>query len=298
MSQLKRAVDCAEVIARMNNAFNPDSLAPALTMKARPSDVFLAAYPKCGITWNQHIVHGLRSRGSLAFEEISEVIPWLEFAYHRNINLDDDQDFAFRGFKTHLTRELTPKEARYIYVLRDPRDCLVSYYHYYNGWFFDRDTVAIETFAREYFLSSQNPLGTYFDHVRSWWPQREQGNILFVCFEDIKEDLPRQVARIAEFLDIELDDELRDIVLRQSTFDFMKARDHQFDEHIIMPIIHNINKLPPGTDPVKVRAGRVGDHKNEIPPDTVATVDAMWRELLAEPLGADTYDELRRMLAG
>ncbi len=37
--------------------------------------------PKCGTTWVQQIVHQLRSRGSMDFEEISIPVPWIEMAH-------------------------------------------------------------------------------------------------------------------------------------------------------------------------------------------------------------------------
>ncbi|MEO1935709.1 MAG: sulfotransferase domain-containing protein [Myxococcales bacterium] len=48
-----------------------------LAGKERPSDIFLATYPKCGTTLIQQIVHGLRTVGDMDFRDISGVVPWL-----------------------------------------------------------------------------------------------------------------------------------------------------------------------------------------------------------------------------
>ena len=45
-----------------------------------PSDVFVVGYPRCGTTWVSQIVHALRTGAevekTMAFGEISEVVPW------------------------------------------------------------------------------------------------------------------------------------------------------------------------------------------------------------------------------
>lgn len=40
---------------------------------ASPSDVIIATPPKCGTTWMQQIVHGLRSGGSMDFDEVRQI---------------------------------------------------------------------------------------------------------------------------------------------------------------------------------------------------------------------------------
>ena len=51
----------------------------------KPTDVFITPYSKSGTTWLQQIVHCLRSRGDMDFDDISRVVPWLEVArsWHR-----------------------------------------------------------------------------------------------------------------------------------------------------------------------------------------------------------------------
>ena len=73
----------------------------------RPGDVFIVTYPKCGTTWVQHILHGLRSGGSMEFGEITEVSPWDTIAHLLGQNVNDEQRDAAgvvhtpRLFKSH-----------------------------------------------------------------------------------------------------------------------------------------------------------------------------------------------------
>ena len=103
-----------------------------LALAPRSDDVFIATSPKCGTTWVQQIVHSLRKRGDLDFDEISCVVPCLEFSETLGIPLDVDQVARPRAFKTHCWYEHCPKGGRYIVVARDPTDVAVSFYKFFE----------------------------------------------------------------------------------------------------------------------------------------------------------------------
>jgi hypothetical protein len=54
--------------------------------------------------------------------------------------------------------------------------------------------------------------------------------VLWVFYEDLKEDLEREVARIANFMGVPLD--RVPVATQHSTFAFMQAHGRQFDEHL------------------------------------------------------------------
>ena len=65
------------------------------------------------------ICHGLRTGGSMDFDEISLVIPHIELAHDAGYtDLDKEQVAQPRMYKTHFWYDPTPKGARYIYVAR------------------------------------------------------------------------------------------------------------------------------------------------------------------------------------
>jgi hypothetical protein len=100
----------------------------------RPTDIFVVTYPKCGTTWMQQIVHGLRTNGSMDFEEISEVMPWTIVAHDCGQDINSEQVASPRAFKSHECYEEVPKGGKYIYVSREPREVLVSFYHFLLSW--------------------------------------------------------------------------------------------------------------------------------------------------------------------
>ncbi len=260
-----------------------------------PSDVFIATFPKCGTTWVQQIVHGLRSRGSMDFEEICLVVPWLETAPLLGIDLDAPQVAEPRTFKTHLAWDDVPKGGRYIYVMRDPSDALCSLYQFGNGWLYERDSIDINTFAA-IFLESKSSFGSYWSHLLSWWQERAREEVLLLCFEDLKRDLGTWVRRIAEFIQVPADEELLSLATRQASFEFMRAHEGQFDDHPTTAAISRLLGLPADGKTTKVRAGRVGEGKELLSPEVRSALDAAWQRYIGEPLGIRSYEEMRERL--
>lgn len=287
-----------ELFETQRHFLNPQEVAGILArFRPLPSDILISTFPKCGTTWMQQIVHGLRTRGSMDFEEISMVVPWIETSGITDIDVNAPQVATPRAFKTHLSWHEVPKGARHIYVMRDPKDALVSFYHFMNGSMFEANAISIEEFTAAMFLQP-GPSGTYWSHIKSWWEQRHRKEVHIFLFEEMKRDLPRTVRRVAEVMGIETDMELLAKVTAQSSFSFMRHHQDKFDEHVQMRRIEERLGLKTGGRASKVRAGRVGDHSQELPASVVQALEERWHKEIGEPLGIASYDELRALLAG
>lgn len=296
VSGLKRATTVGELRARSGPLASEESLRAGMTFRPGPKDILIATYPKCGTTWLQQIVHGLRTRGSMDFDEITAVVPWIELAFDLGIDLEAPQAADPRAFKTHLAWNEVPKGARYIYALRDPKDVLVSVYHFHEGWRFEPGTIPIEDFAKEFFMPRETGR-RYWRHVASWWQQRHRSEVLMFCYEDMQADLRPTIRRIARFIDCEFDEDLLDIVVRQSSVEFMRAHRRQFDDHLVREARNASRGIPPGGESSKVRTGRVGDHWLELPEEVSQELDAIWREEIEAKFGLSSYRALRAQLA-
>ncbi|XP_073432063.1 amine sulfotransferase-like [Dendrobates tinctorius] len=191
-------------------------------MKIRDDDVFLVTYPKSGTVWTQQILSLIFNEGHRnRTEQIENIkrVPWLEYNIR---NVDFNSRPSPRLFTTHLPYYLMPKDLRFrtakiIYVSRNPKDILASYYHFYKMSPFLESTINWETFL-DLFMSGKVAGSSWFDHVRGWYQHKEEFDILFLTYEDMIKDLRSTVLKICKFVSINLDDEAVDIVVEKATF--------------------------------------------------------------------------------
>ncbi|MDA9982543.1 sulfotransferase domain-containing protein [Gammaproteobacteria bacterium] len=287
-----RPVSLQQMKQRLARFRSLRSLAAALSFRPDPTDIFISPYPKCGTTWVQQIAHGLRSRGSMAFEEITEVVPWIEMALDMGVDLDAPQVAFPRLYKSHLPWNHIPKGARYICVIRNPGDALVSQYRFFEGWLFEPGTVTLEEFAVGEFIP-RSDTHTYWSHLAGWWSQRNRDDVLLLCYEDMKVKLEIAVRRIARFMKIDYDPELEQMVLEHSSFKFMRSHQRQFDDHLVRAARDGACGIQPGGSSTKIRTGRVGDHTYELSEELKARMDQVWQTEITTRFDLASYEALR-----
>lgn len=295
INSLRRPTSLEEMDERTKGMGTEEGRAYGLAFQLRPTDVVITPYGKSGTTWLQQIVHGLRTRGDMDFDDISRVVPWLETSYDLGLDLHAPQRGHPRAFKSHLNWYDVPKGGRYIVSIRDPKDVLVSGYRFLEGWMFEPGSIDITTWAKERFMRDRETRG-YWYHLRSWWEHRHDENVLLLAYEHMKADLAGTVRAVAHFIGVPLDDELFAIVMRQSSLDFMLAHKDRFDD-ALRAHSERVAGLPSGSDSAKVRKGEVGQHRYELPADISAELDEIWRTEIGVRLGFPTYQALRDALS-
>jgi len=291
----RRGRNLAEMGALMGELFTDAEIGASIAaFRPRPSDVVIAPYGKCGTTWLQQIFHTLRTRGDMDFDDISRVVPWIETANVLSIDLNAPQRAEPRGFKSHLAHDALPPGARAIVSLRDPKDALVSFYRFMEGWFFEPGAVAIDAFAGMYL--QRTVVGSYWGHLLSWWAVRHDLNVLMLSYEQMVAEPEASIRRVAAFCGVPLDDELLALTLERSSIGFMLEHKDRFDDAMMRRMSEVRCNLPPGGDSAKVRKGGVGGHAKELPGDIAAALDAKWREIVTPVTGFADYAALEAAL--
>ena len=285
-----RPVTYDEFVERMALVFPPGNDINQ-TFRPRPTDVIISPFAKCGTTWLQQIVHGLRTGGDMDFEDIYDVVPWIDVARELGHDLDGDQRAEPRAFKSHCSWDEVPKGCRYIVSFRDPKDVALSMYRFMEGWWFEPGTIPIDEFVeRRSFDRETGP--DYWHHLGSWLSQRDNPDVLLITYEEMKDDLRGIIEAIADFIGIEADQARLDIATRQSSYEFMSRNKGPFAEPLIRARSEDVADLPPGSDAAKVRTGSVGDHRHDLPPAMLARFDEIWANTIEAEYGYSTYLDL------
>jgi len=236
--------------------------------EARPTDVLITTAPKAGTTWMQQILYQIKSRGNPDFDYIDDVVPWLELP-HADCDWKDllkkyDSLESPRIFKTHCTYSQTPHTDKVSIILssRDPRDCCVSFYHHIMSMKQSAlDIVGIQRpQSFDDYFEDWMSFGAWFRNVASWWPHKDDSNVLWFRYEDMVKNLAGTIDKILDFLNWTLTEEEKSKVLHYSSFAWMKHHNDKFAA-----------KFADGESMFEpdgfIRKGSVGDHKNLMSPE-------------------------------
>ncbi|XP_061769100.1 sulfotransferase 4A1 isoform X1 [Nerophis ophidion] len=176
----------------------------------RGSDIWIITYPKSGTSLLQEVVY-LVSQGAdpneIGFMNIDEQLPVLEYPQP---GLDIIKELMSpRLIKSHLPYRFLPSgihngEAKVIYMARNPKDLVVSYYQFHRSLRTMSYRGTFQEFCQR-FMNEKLGYGSWFEHVLEFWEHRMDSNVLFLKYEDMYKDLGALVEQLAWFLGVSCD---------------------------------------------------------------------------------------------
>uniref|UniRef100_A0A3Q2LF56 Sulfotransferase n=1 Tax=Equus caballus TaxID=9796 RepID=A0A3Q2LF56_HORSE len=156
----------------------------------RPSDVWIVTYPKSGTSLLQEVVY-LVSQGAdpdeIGLMNIDEQLPVLEYPQP---GLDVIKELTSpRLIKSHLPYRFLPSDlhngdSKVIYMARNPKDLVVSYYQFHRSLRTMSYRGTFQEFCRR-FMNDKLGYGSWFEHVQEFWEHRMDSNVLFLKYEDM-----------------------------------------------------------------------------------------------------------------
>ncbi|XP_027732450.1 bile salt sulfotransferase [Vombatus ursinus] len=245
------------------------------------TDVIVVTYPKSGTNWVIEIISLIHSKGDTTWVQsipIFERSPWVEVKASQPLLCKKEQNGP-RFYSSHLPIWLFPKsyfqsKAKIIYVMRNPKDVIVSLYHFTKVLKCFETAESVSQMIKM-FSQGTVPFGSWFDHTCGWLSLRGNENFLILTYEELLQDLWGNVEKICHFLGTKLKEEEVNLVVKNASFSAMKA--NKMSNYSILP-----DEIMDHSQGSMLRKGIAGDWKNHFTVAQSEAFDKLFQERMAE----------------
>lgn len=190
-----------------------------------PDDVLIVSYPKSGNTWVRFLIGNLLHEDPITFANVEQMIPSL---YSSNELLQST--LRPRYLKSH--EYFDPRYKTVIYIVRDPRDVAISYYHFWVKVGLIEENYPIDDYVSRFVNGELDGFGSWGENVGSWLGARENDpGFLLLRYEALLDDPVRELRKVANLLSIRTTDERLNAAVELSSADRMRKseREHDWD---------------------------------------------------------------------
>ncbi|MGA2203527.1 MAG: sulfotransferase domain-containing protein [Terriglobales bacterium] len=245
---------------------------PGRNLTVYPDDVFIVSYPKSGNTWTRFLIANLvYPEKNPDFSNINDLLPDPEAVTKRDL----ERAARPRFLKSH--QYFDPRFQKVIYIVRDPRDVVLSEYH------FDVKRRAIaEDYPLPQFVSRfvrgelNHPHGTWGENAATWiYTRRGDARFLLVKYEDLQSRAMEEMGKIASFLGVPADRERLAFAIEHSSAERMRELEKK-QAHLWSSTRETRKDKP------FIRSAKAGGWKAELPEASVAEIESAWGGLMRE----------------
>lgn len=274
------------------------------TFKFRKDDVLLLGYNKSGTHWMNEVIHLIfrdgdptnmdhtQRRDCLELTEVSD----FSTRNGRKSNIEIvETDPSPRVLKTHLRPYFLPdetwtKKVPVVYVLRNPKDIVISMFDFMKHFKDELGQQIEENFdyLLQDFIFGNVPYGGWCQHVTSYEALHGKvDNILFVTYEDMKKDLPSVIRSVAKHIGHDVTDDVVNKVVENTTMETMRKN--------YAKAMESRKQESPSSEPTPLHAflskGIAGRWKTECKEDTWELLDKIFKEKVKDTVYARRYFE-------
>lgn len=235
------------------------------------TDTFLVSYPKSGNTWLRFIVASLTfPKKNIDFNNIEFLIP--DIYLHNNLKL-----LSFNSPRILKSHEyFDPRYKKVIYIVRDPRDVVISYWFHHKKKFLIPEDAAINDFFEEFMAGRLDPFGTWKENVQSWLcVKRNSPQFLLLRYEDLIDSPYEQISLISKHLEISTSENAIREVIQKTSFEKMqlleKNQSNNWD-----PIKVTNKNIP------FIRKGETYQWPQYLPKEQNIRIQKEWRDIMLE----------------
>jgi Sulfotransferase domain len=234
-----------------------------------PDDTFIVSHPRSGNTWTRFLIANLTHPNELVtLINIDRLVPDTEAQSRRFF----EKVPRPRWIKSHQCYDARYKKV--IYIVRDPRDVAISYYHFQRKYRHIADDYPINSFVQRFVAGEASDYGSWWEHVMSWLgPRHNNPGFLMLRYEDMTANTEHELKRIATFLGLKpTPEQLAKCVEQSSAERVRKLEQGQGD--------HWASTKGRRKDIPFVGSAKVGGWKEELPQSSVTLIESDWGPLM------------------
>ncbi|KAH7960995.1 hypothetical protein HPB49_025614 [Dermacentor silvarum] len=162
----------------------PESLSQALSFVAQKGDLLQVSYPRSGTHWVQYITQLILQEGRpiASYQHFMQQSRFIEYCVGAT---DEKSSTSVRNLCTHLPllyEKLNP----------DAKSIISALTCFEDGTFDD---------FFEAFVTGELGYGCYFEHVTTGYSMKNEPNVFFLTYEELKNHTRDSVLRLARFID-------------------------------------------------------------------------------------------------
>jgi len=241
-----------------------------------PDDVFLVSYPRSGNTWTRFLLGNLLYPDApVTFSNIETRIPEIYFNRDRMLRALPRP----RMLKSH--ESFQPHYPHVIYIVRDPRDVAISFYHHNVKARNIQDDYPMTSFVPRFIAGEfDQKFGSWRDNVLSWVSLRgENPNFMMLRYEEMKRDTGAALLQVVAFLEhcsfrkIDSRPEALQRAIELSSPERMRTLEK---EEAASWVLTKSTR----SDKPFVRTAKAGGWKSQLAPESVEAIESAWGELM------------------
>lgn len=236
-----------------------------------PDDTFVVSYPRSGNTWTRFLIANLVFPSeNVSFANIERLIPDTSSQSNRALKRTPRP----RIIKSH--QYFDPRYPRVLYIVRDPRDLVLSYYNFSRKYRHIADAYPLADYVDDFvngrLLSAD--WGSWGENVASWvYTRQNHSGFLLMRFEDMKVNPERELQRIAAFLGVEATPERLEHAIESSSAERMRQMERIQSDDWVATKKHR-------KDIPFVGAAAMDRWRSELPEALVSKIESRWGDLM------------------
>jgi len=226
----------------------------------RKTDIFIVGHPKSGNTWLAYMLAIILNKDFNHHINLATIGDYVPVIHGRDSKIVNYRNLSNpRVFRNEfpIYPDRYPKT---IYLIRDPRSILVSYYHMYDT-LFDDSKMTMQAFVDEYlsygYIRSWEPLERWDKQVLHWIKRANiDDRIMLVKYEDMVHDREGVLKEIVEFFEIPCTDKILDLTVYRGSFKSMKNNEKKHGAESYIDLIGKKGQF--------IRKGKVDGWKDSL----------------------------------